>query len=468
MVFSSLEFLLCFLPLFFIVYTIFSGRIKNFILFIFSLIFYTYGVLERPVYVVLMFVSVVINYVLGRSIGKYQDKKWGKVCLGLGIIYNFGQLFVFKYLDFILENINSLLRLMEQERELPLTNLVLPIGISFYTFQITSYLVDVFKKKIEPEKSFLRLGTFLCMFPQLIAGPIVTYDEVADSLKNRKYNLKAIEEGMRIFTLGLGAKVLIANRVGGLWNQAAAIGYESISTPLAWMAIIAFSLQIYFDFFGYSLMAMGLGKMMGFQFPKNFDYPYLSSSMTEFWRRWHMTLGRWFREYVYIPLGGNKKSLVRNLWIVWILTGIWHGAGWNYVLWGLFNCFLIMMEKKILHQFLKKHTVVGRLYVWFTIPLSWSLFAITNLGSWSIFIRKLFPFLGAVQGNVFAGDYIKYLKRYGWIMIIALLFCTRLPGNIYKRRGRGLFVTLFLVMIFWACVYTMYMGMDDPFLYYQF
>ena len=303
MVFSSLEFLLCFLPLFFIVYTIFSGRIKNFILFIFSLIFYTYGVLERPVYVVLMFVSVVINYVLGRSIGKYQDKKWGKVCLGLGIIYNFGQLFVFKYLDFILENINSLLRLMEQERELPLTNLVLPIGISFYTFQITSYLVDVFKKKIEPEKSFLRLGTFLCMFPQLIAGPIVTYDEVADSLKNRKYNLKAIEEGMRIFTLGLGAKVLIANRVGGLWNQAAAIGYESISTPLAWMAIIAFSLQIYFDFFGYSLMAMGLGKMMGFQFPKNFDCPYLSSSMTEFWRRWHMTLGRWFREYVYIPLG---------------------------------------------------------------------------------------------------------------------------------------------------------------------
>ena len=268
--------------------------------------------------------------------------------------------------------------------------------------------------------------------------------------------------------MGLGAKVLIANRVGGLWSQAAAIGYESISTPLAWLAIVAFSLQIYFDFYGYSLMAIGLGKMMGFSFPANFDCPYLSSSMTEFWRRWHMTLGRWFREYVYIPLGGNKKHHLRNLWIVWILTGIWHGAGWNFILWGIFNCILIMMEKIGTGKFLKKHLNLGRLYVWLMIPLSWSLFAITDMSSWIIFIKRLFPFLGRVEGIIFQGDYIKYLKEYGWIMVVSLLFCTRLPGNIYKKKGRGLVITVFLVFVFWACIYSMYIGLDDPFLYYQF
>lgn len=468
MVFSSLEFLLCFLPLFFIIYTLFPQRMKNFVLFLFSLIFYAYGVLERPIYVVLMFISVIVNYLLGLMMGKTKNKKWSKVCLGFGIFYNFGQLFVFKYLDFILGNINGVLDFLRLEVDLPLTHLVLPIGISFYTFQITSYLVDVYKEKIEPERSFLGLGTFLCMFPQLIAGPIVTYEEVAEGLENRVYQLKGIEEGLRVFTLGLGAKVLIANRMGGLWAQAAAIGYESISTPLAWMAIIAYSLQIYFDFFGYSLMAIGLGKMLGFQFPKNFDCPYLSSSMTEFWRRWHMTLGRWFREYVYIPLGGNRKHPIRNLWIVWILTGIWHGAGWNFVLWGLWNGFLIMIEKMGLYHFWKKHSRLGRCYVWLMIPLSWSMFAITNLERWTIFVKKLFPFLGTVEGMVFQGDYIKYFKQYGWIMVIALLFCTRLPGNVYKRSRNKLLVTLFLVLIFWACIYTMYLGLDDPFLYYQF
>ena len=415
-----------------------------------------------------MFVSVVVNYLLGLLIGKKQESKWGRIFLGFGFVYNFGQLFVFKYLDFILQNINGIFLYFNTGIELPLTELILPIGISFYTFQITSYLVDVYRGRIQTERSLLSLGTFLCMFPQLIAGPIVNYTEVAENLRERKYTWKGIEEGLRIFTMGLGAKVLIANRVGGLWNQAAAIGYESISTPLAWMAIIAFSLQIYFDFYGYSLMAIGLGKMMGFQFPRNFDCPYLSCSMAEFWRRWHMTLGRWFREYVYIPLGGNRKHNLRNLWIVWILTGIWHGAGWNFIFWGLFNCLLIVIEKCGMGQLWKKYSMLGRLYVWFVIPMSWSLFAITDITSWQIFMKKLFPFLGSIQGAVFAGDYLKYLKQYGWIMGVALLFCTRLPGNIYKKKGHGIVVTLFLVLVFWACVYSMYMGMDDPFLYYQF
>ena len=284
MVFSSLEFLFCFLPLFFLIYTLVPQRIKNLVLFVFSLIFYAYGVLEYPVYVILMFISVVVNYILGLIIGSCQNKKRGKFILGFGFLYNFGQLFVFKYLDFLLQNCNEVLSYLKIEKELPLTALILPIGISFYTFQITSYLVDVYKRKIKSEKSLLSLGTFLCMFPQLIAGPIVSYTEVSENLKIRRYSLKGIEDGLRVFTMGLGAKVLIANRVGGLWNQAATIGYESISTPLAWMAITAYSLQIYFDFYGYSLMAIGLGKMLGFQFPKNFDCPYLSCSMAEFWR----------------------------------------------------------------------------------------------------------------------------------------------------------------------------------------
>ena len=430
MVFSSLEFLFYFLPLFFAIYTLTPAKIKNFIIFLFSLIFYGYGVLEHPIYLGLMFFSVVVNYLTGVLIGKKQESKWGKVFLGFGFVYNFGQLFVFKYLDFILQNVNGVFSYFNMGIELPLTELILPIGISFYTFQITSYLVDVYRGRIQSEKSLLSLGTFLCMFPQLIAGPIVNYTEVAENLRERKYSFKGMEEGLRIFTMGLGAKVLIANRVGGLWNQAAAIGYESISTPLAWMAIIAFSLQIYFDFYGYSLMAIGLGKMMGFQFPKNFDCPYLSCSMTEFWRRWHMTLGRWFREYVYIPLGGNREHRVRNLWLVWILTGIWHGAGWNFIFWGLFNCLLIVIEKYGMAKLWKKYSLLGRLYVWFMIPMSWSLFAITEITSWQIFMKKLFPFLGSIRGAVFAGDYLKYLKQYGWIMGIALLFCTRLPGNI--------------------------------------
>lgn len=468
MVFSSLAFVFCFLPLFFAIYLLSPKSLKNFILFLASLVFYTYGVLDSPGYVILMFVSILVNYVLGRFLGKNRDKKQRKICLAAGILYNFGFLFVFKYLDFILENINFVLEMQKTELRLPLTELVLPIGISFYTFQITSYLVDVYREKISAETSFISLGAYISMFPQLIAGPIVAYGEVQKELKDRRCTLKGIEEGLKTFTVGLGAKVILANRTGGLWIQAAAIGYESISTPLAWMAILAYTLQIYFDFYGYSLMAIGLGKMLGFKFPKNFDCPYLSCSITEFWRRWHMTLGRWFKEYVYIPLGGNRTHPYRNLWIVWILTGIWHGAGWNYILWGIFNGILITIEKLGLGKLWKKWSFPGRLYTWFMIPISWSLFAITDMERWIVFMKKLFPFFGSVEGVVFAGDYIKYFKQYGLIMFAGLLCCTRLPENISKRKRKKFFLSFFLVLVFWACIYTMYLGLDDPFLYYQF
>ena len=460
MLFSSIPFLYYFLPIVMVLYFAVPKCMKNGVLLLASLTFYAWG---EPKYVILMIASIFVGYISGLLIEAISDLKQKKWILIASVTVCLGFLGYFKYANFFLENFTFLTGL-----SVPTLKIALPIGISFYTFQAVAYLCDVRKGKCSSEKTFVNFGTYLCMFPQLIAGPIVQYPIVCEQIHTRRYCFHDFVQGLQVFILGLGSKVLLANQVGSLWKQLSVIGYESITTQLAWLGLLAYTFQIYFDFWGYSLMAKGLGKMLGFELPLNFDYPYLSTSMTEFWRRWHMTLGRWFREYVYIPLGGKKKSPVRNLWIVWILTGIWHGAGWNYVLWGLFNCFLIMMEKKILYQFFKKHTVVGRLYVWFTIPLSWSLFAITNLGSWSIYIRKLFPFLGEVQGNVFAGDYIKYLKQYGWIMIIALLFCTRLPGNIYKRRGHGMLVTLFLVMIFWACVYTMYMGMEDPFLYYQF
>lgn len=468
MVFSSFEFLLYFLPLFFAVYFLVPKVLKNFVLFTFSLIFYTYGVLERPWYTLLMCLSVVVNYCLGKGMMLQEKNGKRKFILAVGLIYNFGLLFIFKYLDFVLVNINGLMDFFGVSVSLPLTDVVLPIGISFYTFQITSYLLDVYWNKVSGEKSLLTLGTYLCMFPQLIAGPIVSYEEVKNDLYQRENSLKNLEKGLRIFTMGLASKVLLANRVGGMWNQAATIGFASISTPMAWLSIIAYSLQIYFDFFGYSLMAMGLGRMMGFQFPKNFDYPYLAVSMTDFWRRWHITLGRWFREYIYIPLGGNKKAHYRNLWIVWILTGVWHGAGWNYILWGIFNGFLVTIEKLGLGKVWKRFPALGRMYMMLMIPLSWSLFVINDMNQWTVFMTRLFPFFGTGESIIFNDDYIKYLQRFGPVMLIALIFCTRLPRNLYGRRGQKLIPTLGLLVIFWLCIYTMYLGLDDPFLYFQF
>ena len=256
--------------------------------------------------------------------------------------------------------------------------------------------------------------------------------------------------------------------MGGLWTQVGTIGYESISTPLAWLGIIAFSLQIYFDFYGYSLMAKGLGTIMGFSFPDNFRDPYLSKSLTEFWRRWHITLGSWFREYVYIPLGGNRKRHYLNLLVVWIFTGLWHGAGWNYVLWGLFCFLLISLEKAGLGKVLNRVPLLGHLYMFLIIPLSWFLFAIPDLGQMGVYFGRLFPFIGDVQAAVYAGDFIKYLSSHAWSLGAALICCSGLPKKLYAKKEQSIWMTLLLVILFWMCVYSMYIGLDDPFLYYQF
>lgn len=443
MVFSSIEFIYFFFPLFLLIYYIVPVRGRNFWLFAGSMVFYTVGSVKNPVHILLFAASVMINYFLGRLIEKRGGKAWFLCGISLNVIY----LGVFKYL----------LR-------------PLPIGISFYTFQAISYLCDVRKQKCAAEKSFVNFGAYLSMFPQLIAGPIVQYPSIKQQLHERTYGFQDFIQGLQIFVLGLGSKVLLANRVGVLWSQLSVIGYESISTPLAWLGLLAYTFQIYFDFWGYSLMAIGLGKMLGFDLPQNFDAPYLSTSMTEFWRRWHITLGSWFREYVYIPLGGNRGSRgrsYRNLLIVWLLTGIWHGAGWNFVLWGLILFGFIAVEKAGLKKWLDKYRFLGHLYMIAVIPLTWAVFAHPQWQQLILFFKRLFG-LHAGASPVFAGDYLKYGKEYGIYLVLCLVFCTRFPQKIWAKIKDTYIGQVLLALIFVGVVYCLYIGLDNPFLYYQF
>lgn len=471
MVFSSIAFIMYFMPVFFLVYYILPASYKNAWLFLASLGFYYYGVRGNPGYLLLMIMSVVVNFVAGKLIEAQKTKRARKAWLLVGIVYDLGWLILFKYLGFLIENLNALFGAMHVKVQLEKWNLILPIGISFYTFQIISYLVDVYRRETKAEKSLISLGTYLCMFPQLIAGPIVNYHLIQEQLHKRKHSMVKVESGLKVFALGLAYKVLLANRVGHLWTEVTAIGYESISTPLAWMSIVAYSLQLYFDFYGYSLMAIGLGRMMGFDFPQNFNNPYMAVSMTDFWRRWHMTLGGWFREYVYIPLGGNRGGFaktVRNMFVVWLLTGLWHGASWNFVLWGLLLFVLLFVEKAGLGKVLERHKALGHIYMILWIPLSWLVFVITDLSQLGIYLQKLFPFFGSTGTVLFQGDYLKYGKTYGIYLVLGILFATGVQEKLLKKNKNRLWVILLLLALFWASVYCMYLGMDDPFLYFRF
>ena len=467
LVFSSLEFLFWFLPFFLLVYYILPARYKNTCIAFYSLCFYLCGSLDYPVYVLLIALSTVINYIIARCIE--ADKKHKQVFLTVGLMYDFGILFVFKYLDFFIESINSLAgRLHIENFTLAPVGLVLPVGISFFTFQIASYLIDVYWGKVKAEKNFIDLSAYILMFPQLIAGPIVRFSDIRERLKHRPYSVKKIADGMRIFIIGLGFKVLLANRIGNLWHDINTIGYDSISTPLAWMGIAAYSLQIYFDFYGYSLMAAGLGEMIGFRFPQNFRLPYCACTMTDFWRRWHITLGSWFREYVYIPLGGNRKGKARtyfNMLVVWLLTGFWHGADWNFLLWGLFLFAVLCLEKAGYGKWMEKHRICGHLYMIVLIPISWLLFAVDSMPLFITYVKRLFGFGGE---NVFFGDVIKYGRLYGILLAIGLFFCTPFQRNIYKKIWDKWFSWLVIAAIFAGAVYYLYIGLNNPFLYFRF
>lgn len=458
MVFSSILFIFRFLPIAMGIYFLTPKKLKNLSLLILSLIFYSWG---EPRYFLLMIASIFVDYFISINIEKNNKNKKIKILLlAISIIFNVGILFFFKYINFFIENINSIFNM-----SLNNVKITLPLGISFYTFQTMSYTIDVFLGKVKAEKNIINFGAFVCLFPQLIAGPIVKYIDISKELKNRDINLDEIQEGIRLFILGLGSKVLIANNIGSLWNEVETMGFNNISTILAWMGIIAFSLQIYFDFNGYSLMAIGLGKILGFNFPNNFNYPYESRSITEFWRRWHITLGQWFKQYVYIPLGGNRLGRARtyfNLFIVWFLTGLWHGASYNFILWGLYFFILICIEKNGLLNLLNKHKLISHIYTIFFILVGWVLFAVIDLNQIINFFKKMFIFNA---GN----EWIYYLRNYIITYTIAIIFSTSFLKKIYNKFVKNNIVdTIILITIFLLSIAYLVDSSYNPFLYFRF
>lgn len=462
MVFSSILFLFRFMPAAFAIYYLVPKRFKNFTLLVLSLIFYSWG---EAKYFPVMIASIVVDYTASGLIESHRDNKL--ICrLGLiySVVFNLGMLGFFKYTNFFVGNLNALFGL-----SLPTISFVLPLGISFYTFQTMSYTIDVYLGKVKAERNIIDFGAFVVLFPQLIAGPIVRYTDINRELKERQINLPQIQDGIKLFILGLGSKVLIANNVGALWTEIEAIGagegFLSISTPLAWMAVFAYSLQIYFDFSGYSLMAIGLGKMLGFEFPKNFDFPYISRSFTEFWRRWHMTLGSWFREYLYIPLGGNRVSRPRlyfNLFVVWAATGFWHGASWNFIFWGLFFFVFLVIERMGFKQVLERHSAFSHVYVIFFLLLSWALFAVTDLGMLGDLFTRMFVPVGGV-------DWIYYLRNYIVVFILGTVLSTPALKGLYLRLEKNnVFCLIFFGAIFLASTAYLVDATYNPFLYFRF
>ena len=464
MVFSSLQFIFIFMPIFFLFYYFVPAKFRNVILLIGSLTFYFVGAFYHPEHFILFLCSILLDFYVAIGIDKHKKHK--RLLLSLGILLHIVALAAFKYSGFLFQEIN---RVTSASIAL---KIYLPIGISFYTFQGISYLVDVYRGTVQAERNLLDFAVYISMFEQLIAGPIVTYKTVQNRLHERKIFKTDVISGLEIFIFGMGLKVLLANPVGKLFTDVRHIGFESISTPLAWMSILAFTLQIYFDFFGYSLMAIGLGKMLGFAIPKNFDFPYLSTSMTEFWRRWHITLGSWFREYVYIPLGGNRKGSKRqifNLLIVWLLTGIWHGAGYNFILWGFLLFVIMTFEKFFLKKYLDKKPWLGHLYMLLLIPLFWAVFAIEDISQLGLFFSRLFPLSGGFF-SVFRYDYLKYLKMYWIFFLVGTVLCFKKPFHLLKKLDEKdhRFIQVFLFAVFAGSVYCMYKGFDDPFLYFRF
>lgn len=458
MVFSSLIFIFRFLPIGLFIYFMTPNKFKNLSLLILSLIFYSWS---EPKYIFIMIISIFVDYFISRLLNKNKyNRNICKFLLILSLSFNLGILFLFKYINFFIENINFILG-----SSLKYVELILPLGISFYTFQTLSYTIDVYRGKVEAEKNIINFATYICLFPQLIAGPIVKYIDVNRDLVNRKIDIDKIENGIELFILGLGKKVLIANNIGMLWSEIERLGFSNISTLLAWGGIIAFALQIYFDFSGYSLMARGLGKIFGFNFPNNFYYPYTARSMTEFWKKWHITLGAWFKEYLYIPLGGNKLGKLRmffNLFIVWTLTGFWHGASYNFILWGGYFFILIFIEKLGMINFLNRHRFISHIYVIFFLLVGWSLFAISDLGDLKVFLYKIFIYQEGISTNY-------YLRSYMIIFILAIVLSTPIVNNFYMKLKRIKFIyTIIILLIFLLSVAYIVDSSYNPFLYFKF
>lgn len=471
MVFSSVLFLFRFLPVFLIAYFLVPRRMKNIILFLGSLVFYAWG---EPVYVILMLFSTASDYIHGGLIERYRGKSRAKAYLASSVMINLLVLGFFKYADFLIASVNSI-----AGTAFPILDLPLPLGISFYTFQTMSYTIDVYRGEAKVQKNLLDFGVFVTMFPQLIAGPIVKYRQVETQLHHRTVSWTQIQYGARRFVIGLGKKVLIANNTGLLWNTISGMEYESLSLLSAWLGIIAFGLQIYFDFSGYSDMAIGLGAVLGFHFPENFKYPYLAASITEFWRRWHISLSSWFKEYVYIPLGGNRKGLPRqlfNILVVWMLTGIWHGAGWNFLLWGLWFAFFLILEKLFLAKLLESLPgVVGWLYMIMVVMTGWVLFAVETPAGILVYLKAL---LGAGGAGLWDTRALYLVREYGALLLAAVLgampaahLCAEKLRSIRTGWGIALYrlgEKLLLPAVLLLSVAYIVDASYNPFLYFRF
>lgn len=473
MVFSSLLFLFRFLPAILLVYYIVPSRFRNFVLLLFSLGFYAWG---EPIYIILMLASILISYMGGifvdrfKKIEKMKAAKWALI---ISSVASLSLLTFFKYAGFAVETVNSL-----TGAGIAMLNIALPIGISFYTFQTLSYIIDVYRGDAAVQKNLISFGAYVTMFPQLIAGPIVQYKTIDTQLRTRIQTTEQFAEGVHRFMIGLGKKVLIANNAGALWDTIQAMTYSQVPILTAWVGLAAYTFQIYFDFSAYSDMAIGLGRMFGFRFLENFNYPYISKSITEFWRRWHISLGTWFREYVYIPLGGNRVSRwkhIRNILIVWLLTGIWHGASWNFLIWGLYYGVLLLAEKFIFGKYLKKlPALFQHIYCMFFVMIGWHLFVFDNLGQGTEFLRSLFGLYG--QGFL-NRETVYLLYNNAALLLLCICGCTRLPQKFGKWLSVKLeeqeillaavkntfYIGIFLLSVTWLVDETF-----NPFLYFRF
>ena len=459
MIFSNIFFLFRFLPVVLLVYYIVPYKYKNAIITVFSLIFYSWGEVK---YFPIMIASIIVDFFASHTIESHRgNRKIEKICLAVSVVFNLGMLLFFKYTDFFIANINNFFG-----TSIPLMHITLPLGISFYTFQTMSYTIDVYRGKVAAEKNIINFSAFVTMFPQLIAGPIVKYTDINKKLNTYegRITLEGINEGIKWFIFGLGKKVLIANNVGALWTDIETMGF-AVGTPLAWLGIVAYTLQIYFDFSGYSLMAIGLGKMLGFDFPMNFNLPYISKSITEFWRRWHITLSSWFKEYVYIPLGGNRKGLKRqifNMLVVWFLTGFWHGADWNFMLWGLYYFVLLTIEKVFLLKHLENHPFFARIYTILGFVIGWAIFYITDLSVLRGFIVTLFSFTPDARFGYYFGSYIVSI-------VVGILCSTTLTTKFYDKFKDNNYVMLpLLIAIFVLSVAYLVDSTYNPFIYFRF
>ncbi|MBQ5559330.1 MAG: MBOAT family protein [Lachnospiraceae bacterium] len=471
MVFSSIVFLCIFFPIVFAGYFICPKKFRNLLLMLASLVFYAYG---EPIYIFIMLFSTVFDYCNGRAITYYKAKEKmsaAKAVLVLSMVGNLGILGFFKYTDFAIGTINAI-----TDAGISTLGLALPIGISFYTFQTMSYTIDVYRGKANAQKNFIDFAMYVCLFPQLIAGPIVTYTQVEKDVHRRKESIELVEKGLVRFSIGLAKKVLFANQIGAVYAKVSGLTGDDRTMAIAWLGAIAYTFQIYFDFSGYSDMAIGLGTIFGFHFPENFNYPYQSKSITEFWRRWHMTLGGWFREYVYIPLGGNRCGFLKqtvNMLIVWALTGLWHGANWNFVIWGLYYFIFLFLEKCIWKALSKKRALdktpsISHIYTLFVVIVGWVIFSCESMSDLGSYLQSMVC-IGVAAGNKLA---MYEWLNYGPLLIVLCVAATSIPKKLVEKflpeKAKMLVTPVFSFGLLFLCMAYLISGSYNPFLYFRF